>query len=771
MRRWLPIVLLLVVAGIVVLFLLQRSNQAASALLKAADSQPHVSSERVEQALQVDNELHRATVPTPVETAASPVSDASTAHLSVRVLGKSSKGPVPMVRVILAAESPDRRGGYRSVGGQKGDLENAPITGEDGTVRFDLPPACTLQLRVRNEDERSRPREMEFPDSGTGGHSVRVSFEHPVAIRVIGRAGSDEETSVHVPALSAGEERELVLEIEDGLDGLVVGQVVCAETREPVAGARVRVLAGGQVRTEWHRPGPDEQTTGNDGRFELSFARRADPLLCVEAQEFGLRYVQLDGAREDGATPLVVLVSRAATLKVRVLDAVGAPLPEAWVSLDVTGYYLLHNEADAQGFFESGLPASPPNETWRVATSADGRAEIAGLPPRVKIGIKLENNGRVLRRDQQGLTLEPGEVKEVEWRVESGTHVRGLVLDQDGKPVSRIEIWASRATPMKQRFFLSSEQGSVASKTTTDAAGRFELWDLTSGTWCIGPGAVRGGDVASFAEIVELTGEPTRELTLNVARGLYIQGRVISPTGEPFHAAWVRGSGKADEYFEGVSSTRDGSFSFGPVTPGACTLTAHGGSFADSEPVRANAGDVDVVLQLRRGGTIRGHVLDGATGKACAVQLTFSPNTAIQSGYVNGMQTSTQPDGTFSISGLEPASWGVVATSSDGRFAIQSHIEVGPDTDSGDLVFTLNPGGRLQLSYNGSHPRLLVKILANGTLTALGTAVVSGKSIECLAPAGSLVIETREEFAGPARTKSVEIKAGETKEVVLKDED
>ena len=112
-----------------------------------------------------------------------------------------------------------------------------------------------------------------------------------------------------------------------------------------------------------------------------------------------------------------------------------------------------------------------------------------------------------------------------------------------------------------------------------------------------------------------------------------------------------------------------------------------------------------------------------------------------------------------------------MATSSDGRFAIQSHIEVGADTDSGDLEFILSPGAKLRLTYKGSQPRLWVKILAQGALASSGLSVKTGQSLDCLAPAGSLVIETRVVYDGPARTKSVELKPGETREITLTDED
>jgi len=724
--------------------------------------------------VQADPEQQRAAVAPAEQTVETKPAGPSAAHLTVRVLGKTSRGPVALVRVTLTPLPEGGNHSYKNTKGANGDLENWPITGADGIVRFELPPAREFSLRLQNEDERFRPGGRKIPDSTSvsGNYSFRI--ERPVAIRVIGQATRSDDTSVLVTRLLAGEERELVLEIEDGLDGHVVGQVVCAQTREPVAGARVRLLTGGQVRTEWHTPGPDEQTTGSDGRFELAFALRSDPILCVEAAGYGLRYANLDAVHADLAHALIINVSRAATLIARVLDASGAPIPEARVELGTKGYMLSHSEADEQGFSAIGFFTFPPDESWRAATGADGRAKLEGLPPRVEIGIRVEANGRTLQHDPVGLNLQPGEVKELEWRVGSGTSVRGLVLDQDGKPVSGIEIWAAKAVAGGRRSFLRYERERVASHATTDLEGRYALMDLLPGTWSIGPGADRDTQVVGLAEIIELTGEPALELNLHVFRGLYIRGRVLTPTGEPASRSRVTGRGETGEFYEGINADPDGKFALGPVTLNSVTLTANAiNKFAASDPVQATAGDTGIVLQLKLGGVIRGRVIYGVAGSACAAQLFFAPEKRGSGNgmFSSGMQTSTQENGTFSRGGFDAGIWSLSAMTADGRFAQQAHIEVGGGSDSGELVLALSPGGKLRLGYKGAEPQLRVTITAQGAAVNFSTGIEPGKFTDCLAPAGALVLEIRKAYDGPARTKAVDLKPGETKEITLTDED
>src|SRR4030095_10724551 len=80
--------------------------------------------------------------------------------------------------------------------------------------------------------------------------------------------------------------------------------------------------------------------------------------------------------------------------------------------------------------------ASLPEEQWKTETGPDGRCSVTSLPPTIPLQIEIRQRGRVLRREADPLTLEPGEVRELEWRIGSGCTLSGLVFDQAGKPVT-----------------------------------------------------------------------------------------------------------------------------------------------------------------------------------------------------------------------------------------------------------------------------------------------------------------------------------------------
>ncbi len=735
MRRWLPIVLLLALAGIVALVLRWHSSRAEPLAPWAGATQPHTSSPAAaESALQSDTPTQRAAIAPPEDSPPAPGPER--AGLEVRVIGKSSGTPLQGVTVSLYEDVSDGSGAsiHSLVGAGAGP---GPRTRADGTVLFDAPVAHGLSLFVPGE-----PRKWSM-------------------------------ASVDIPAMSAGETRKFVLVLEDGFDGRVVGRVVCAETREPVAGACVRIQCGGERRGEARSPGPGSVTTGNDGLFELPFPLWSDPRLCVEAEGYGLRYASLDALHADRAHALVINVSRAASLSVRVLDAAGAPIRDARIELSLRGNLLARHVADEQGYSSSGFSYSfPPDELWSVATGADGRAKIEGLAPRVEIAAAVVKDGRQIRHEAAGLKFEPGENREVEWRIGSGTTVRGLALDQDGDPVASLEIWAVLAGPGGNRYLTGYEPNRLGARGIADAEGRFTLEDLGPGRWKVGPAADNGSSVAPIAELIEIAGEPRIELTLRVSRGLFIRGRVLAPNGEGAPNVWVNGFVPPRDGPEDVNTESDGSFTFGPVGPGRFTLAATAvGRFASSDPVQASGGDSGIVLRLKQDGTIRGRVVDGVTGAACAAQLVFGPEEPGSGTSADCMQTTTQPDGSFTLAGFRVGRWSVTASTADGRFAQHAHIDVGAGTDSGELVLALSPGGKLRFGYKGAQPCVYVTVMRQGAAVLMQTGVEQGKIGEYMAPAGALVLEIRKSWSGPARTQAVELKPGETQEITLTDED
>jgi hypothetical protein len=755
MRKLLAVLLLLAVAGLITLFFVRRSSHdelmagpraASEASAPAAHAEPTESELATQPEAQAQREVVSPAAPaTPV---VAPEPNEAGATLLVRVIGKVDRAPLARVRLYIRPKVLDGAWSSDFADGSKGGLHSSPVTGSDGLGELDVPPDLEFVLTAEVED---------------------------------GSAGGIEQD---VAALKRGERREVVLELAQGNDGLVAGKVVAAESADPIAGARVALVGSSEGDPE---PGASpskehaqpQATTGVDGAFEFRFPSWRPPHLRVEAEGYGLRLVPPSRDWKPGASALLVKLSRSGTLDARVLDSAGKGIAGAWVHLSAHGYELSNSREDEERGFFGGEYFSLPDEQWKCQTTADGAARIAGLPAGVGFVVEVRKDDKVLQHEASELTLAAGETREIEWRIGAGTRLSGLVLDQDNALVKGQLIWLQKCMVEVPTYFQKHEDERIVKHAQTDAQGRFVIEDVPAGKWWIGPAAERNewdepkpDGVAPCAQVIATAGEPALETTLHVFRGLYIRGKVVDPAGAPVNQCYVHGESEGTMVWYATQSKEDGTFAFGPITAGSFALTANSsGSFASSEPVRARSGDADVVLRLKPGATIRGHVVDAATGAGCQAQLMFVPEHPGEGMFGNGMSTSSDPDGSFRHAGFDPGRYGITAMTTDGRFAQQAGVDVGAGAESGDIVLALKPGGKLRLVYKGAKPSLFVGISCGGVPIGFGDSLEAGKPKVQLAPAGSLVLELRAEYNAPARTKTLELQPGETKEITLTDED
>jgi hypothetical protein len=132
-----------------------------------------------------------------------PLSDATT--LIVHVLSKVDRVPLTRVRVGVELATSDDDASI-DVDATHGDLAHDPISDAAGRVELEVPSGAALHVTARSEAE------------GCG----RCSLE--------------------VQALSAHEKREIDLLVPCGEDLHFFGRLLDSESREPVAGASVRLM-------------------------------------------------------------------------------------------------------------------------------------------------------------------------------------------------------------------------------------------------------------------------------------------------------------------------------------------------------------------------------------------------------------------------------------------------------------------------------------------------------------------------------------------------
>jgi hypothetical protein len=741
--------LLVAIALVAAVSLLLTQGRAPPSQEAAPSADIESASEPLSESTVVSEPAARETI-APVSVAIPQVAGTGTAStdatLIVHVVAKETGRPMPSVRVDLFPKTFEEGFSSKLVERSKGTMHETLRSDEAGAVEFIAQPGKDLRLSIFR---------------GSSG---------------VGSAEQD------VASLKPGERREVRLEVPTQNDLTFHGRVVSSVARSPLAGAHIQVVSADRSfvssgsepgHEEWSKTKLGDVTSDSDGLFELKLAKWKSPHLRVEADGYALALVIPTNGHETLDTARTIELDPAASLRVRILDASGAPIAGAWVMLETPGYSFNRSEEQVLmwGF------ASLPPERWKAESAPDGRCELATLPPGIPISLQILQSGRLLRREADPLTLKPGEERELEVRIGSGCTLNGLMLDQEAHAVELQEVWMQKFEFEDQTYFEPYRAKDVVAKATTDAQGRFVLKDVPAGKWRIGPAAVRKhwdppkeDALAPLGQVVDVGDGASQDVTLHVYRGLYIRGVVVGPKGDPVSKCFIDAGQDEKSLILNTLSGKDGTFALGPLIPGSYTLIAQGGGHAPSDPIRADAGQRDVSIRLRAGGSLSGRVVDAQSGEGCAATITITPQHPRTGAFGSGMVTGTNADGSFLHDGLEPDLYGIAALTTDGRSGVLPSVTAAPDARSGNLVISVSPGGKLRLRYDGARQGVFVGIKSRGVPVGFPESVQPGNALERRAPQGALVLELRFEWQAEPRTMQIDLAAGEEKEVVIHDE-
>ncbi len=646
------------------------------------------------------------------------------ATLRVLARSKADQRPLAGVRISLALADFDGSQGLQDVPGTSGKLQQVLTTEEQGRVEFEAPCETGLVLSA------------------------------------YGRDGSAGWTRSEVLPLSAGEVREISLELPTGNDLPFFGRVIDLQTRAPIPGARV--LADEQADGQPSEHADLETTADADGRFELQLASWKLPGLRIDAEGFGLAFVMPRTGHEDALHAKEIALSRSANLRVTVLDARGSPLGGIEVTLATASGNLAPTH-------EEEWTIDLPDPTWTAGTDVYGHAVITALPSEVPLRAALASKGRVVLTDATPLILQPSETREVEYRIGAGCRLTGTVVDQDGQAVAGQELLLARAVGTESSYLLPYMDSLIVQRTRTDENGSFAMDDVGAGSWWLGPACSRSHFgppkpdlVAPAAEVVEIEeGTAQLQLTLRVQRGLYIRGRVVNAAGLPAKNCHVVAGECPVGGLIDTQANSKGEFALGPLVPGRHTLHAsrQAGDF-DSDSVAAEAGESGLVLALRPGSKLAGTVLDSQTQSGCPAEVMLSgegPEWSI---------SFAENDGRFQFGAVGSGRYSLYAHTSDGRCGLIRGIMVGASGDSSDLVIMLQVGAKLRVRYEGEQECASVRVTQGDMVLALDDIRRDGHGVEWTLPAGDLTVRHRSGEASWIEVP-VQLATGETREIIL----
>lgn len=473
-----------------------------------------------------------------------------------------------------------------------------------------LAVVATLFVVFRQGPETTEEVAAVTPDTGAGPATPAPSEERVSApANVDDRVDAAEEPGEDIPG-----------EIEEATKGnaRVVG-VVLNSTNAPIEGATVKLsmdaMMGESLAMDWFA---NKESTGQflttttDAKGQYVF-RGVDPgrSYYVMASHPEYSAVQEDGLRvpKSGEVRAPDLILRAGSVfRGYVSDTTGAPIADA--QIDIDSAYMMSFEM-----------ASPDRLTAR--TDGQGFFEFKNVSPGPRI-ISAWADGfeRQIHHDRT-FTGAAGEVQEMNFTLNLGQPIVGRVFGPENEPVVGAKVYAINygSNVQSRGEALSDEQGNF--QITGLAQSSYVLMVQSKGYRMARQNRVSAGDVNVELEMLRQsslsgrvydlsTNAPVRDFKvslLHVNTAIPIQGSAPL-TYEP------------TEVRETVKGSEDGSFTLVGVDPGtfAVKVTASGfaSTVSDTFSVADGASAPPLSIGLTKGGSIRGRIVDGASGKPIA---------------------------------------------------------------------------------------------------------------------------------------------------------
>lgn len=252
-------------------------------------------------------------------------------------------------------------------------------------------------------------------------------------------------------------------------------------------------------------------------------------------------------------------------------------------------------------------------------SEADGSFVLGGLQSgSYMVLVSASGYGRSRRQVEAG--------QDVEFVLESGGSIAGIVVDEAGRPVEAYEVSAELAE-RQGSFFWSPNFRPVAA-----SDGRFALEDLGPGTYVVGVQAPEYAS-SSVSNVRVRSGAPTDVGRIRLQRGGTVRGLVVSIEGAPVAGATVEVQGAANSGPMGgetpqATSDATGAFEVRGVPAGVvevmATHTSYAAAVVSGLEVDPAKGPAEARIVLTRGGRIEGlaRKRDGSALQGTYVHVT-----------------------------------------------------------------------------------------------------------------------------------------------------
>jgi protocatechuate 3,4-dioxygenase beta subunit len=523
--------------------------------------------------------------------------------------------------------------------------------------------------------------------------------------------------------------------------GLTVEGTVVDPQGRPIAEAGVSAMPADFMSARAFLERGEPLKTGPDGRFAIPGLREGTRI-DLRAWKDGYVEGTAGGVDIPAAGPVRIVLEPGVRIAGRVVSGDGKPVADAMV-------------ATFSGEGGTGLMGMRGLRRGMSGTDEQGRFELTGIEPG-KLVLRASAPGYLAgeARVEAVAGQTPEEVRIV---LRTGAVVTGKVVGPDGAPVAGAEVRVVQGS-REDMFFSFGEAGA-----RSDGEGIYRLAGIEEGRRSIA--ATHQDFQRAVRELDVRAGE--NRLDLRLGRGYPVSGRVVDSGGRPVADARVSldnpGFGYDSDDSQLAASGADGSFQFPSVAPGTYTLRARKDGYAPAElpePLQVAVAPVtDLELRLATGGTIRGRIRGLGFEQLVGVSVFAIRAEALGLGGGGSSTGVVDFEGAYSIGGVAPGEWVVMAMSGSGSARGKVTLPEGTPEVTLDLEF----GGGFTLSgrvLRAGEPMPGLQVMANGAdvgSNAMGSTGSQGEfRLEGL-EAGQYVVAAMDYRTGIRHTEEVEI--------------
>jgi hypothetical protein len=574
-------------------------------------------------------------------------------------------------------------------------------------------------------------------------------------------------------ALSPSQRERMVVQLSNPDELRFQGKLSDGSTGEPVIGGRIQVCRTESledrksVLQEESRVLTETQS-GVEGEFEGCIPPVEDVYLRVIASGYGPAYLKPLAHEHSSGDVQSIVLYRTAAVVVHLTGPGDIQLESCEVIVSAEGS-ALHHPANVEGL-SSGVMY--PGMNWVGHIKGD-EAIIDDLPSHVPLQLCISMNGKSLLTANVSPSLTPGERRDCNYTLIPCRPILGLAVDQDGKGVGGIELWAERTAADSKTYFSTRDdkRGLVVDRAVTDDGGHFVFTNLPSGRWLIGPAASGNnkGSIASIGVEVQLDDSSASFIVLSVYRNLFIEGTVVDPKGTQVEGSIVEANLRGTR---AISKTGpDGRFRVGPLASDEHVILARpSAGFGASDPISVRPGESGIVLSLKQSGVLRGRVIDNLTRKGVQSRIMVGREEYSDATVFHGRMLGTEMDGSFDVDNIELGSYRVCAETPDGYFGFSGRIQVSDSTGNTSVEIPVDQGARIAVDYEGVADKVSIEVVAQAMKIGPDRAVPKHVITELLCPAGAVTVSMRRENKSDVINEiHLELRAGERRQLLIQE--